>query len=223
MKIAIMQPTYLPWIGYFDLIRSVDAFVIYDHVQFEKQMWQQRNRIRNKNGEILLSLSVQHQQGVIKPINEILLDNKAPFLLKHLRSIELAYGRSLNFKEIFPELKEIYSQPYYNLVDVNMAFIKYGMKKLGLTSPIVFSSSLDIQGKKVEALVDVCKKLKADKYLSPARAKVYIDENNIFASSGIELIYQDYEHPVYTQQNFKEFISHLSFIDFLMNSSTRDF
>lgn len=223
MKIAIMQPTYLPWIGYFDLIRSVDAFVIYDHAQFEKQSWQNRNKIRSKNGEILLSLQLDNRGTSFRPIKDVQLFQPAFFLKSHFKSIQLSYAKAKNYEEIIGELKVLFEQPYTSLMELNMAFILYGMKKLGLSTNILFSSEMNTQGKRVELLVDVCKKCGANQYLSPVGSKDYIDENNIFDENGIELIYQNYRHPVYQQVNYKDFISHLSFIDYLMNNSSLDF
>src|SRR6266446_2292201 len=92
--IAIMQPTYLPWLGFFDLIRCVDLFVFYDDVQFQKQTWQQRNRIRNQDGELMLSVSVLKAKEFEHKINEIKIDNSQKILSKHLSSIRYAYCKS---------------------------------------------------------------------------------------------------------------------------------
>jgi hypothetical protein len=216
MKCAIMQPTYLPWLGYFDLIRSVDVFVIYDHVQFEKQSWQQRNRIRSKQGEILLTAPVLHEGGLGRSIKDVKINSARP-ITKHLKSIELAYARSKNFDKLFPDLELVYRKKNEFLIDLNLDLIKVGMKHLGMKKEFVFSSELNITGNKVEALIDVCKKVGANKYLSPVGSKTYIDENNLFPENQIELSYQQFQHPVYQQSNYPDFISHLSFVDYLFN------
>lgn len=218
MKCAIMQPTYLPWLGYFDLIRNVDKFVIYDHVQFEKQSWQQRNRIRNKEGELMLTMAVKHEKGLERRVKDVKIDHSRNFFAKHLNSIKHSYSKAKNFPDIFPDLEIIYRKNTEFLLDLNLELIRLGMKFLSIEKDFIFSSEMDIQGQKVEAIIDVCKKLGADKYLSPVGSKTYIDENNIFPENKIELSYQDFVHPVYTQINFKDFISHLSFIDYLFNA-----
>jgi hypothetical protein len=217
MKCALMQPTYLPWLGYFDLIRNVDCFVIYDHVQFEKQSWQQRNRIRNKEGDLMLTMAVLHEKGLERRIKDVKIDYSRKFPIKHLNSLNHSYARSKNFNEIFPEIEAIFKKENEFLIDLNLDLIKLGMKHLSITKEFIFSSDLDVQGQKVEGIIDVCKKLNATEYLSPVGSKAYIDENNIFAANDIELSYQDFAHPVYKQINFQDFISHLSFIDYLFN------
>lgn len=217
MKCAVMQPTYLPWLGFFDLIRGADIFVIYDHVQFEKQSWQQRNKIRNKQGEIMLTVSVMHDKGLNRRVKDVRIDNTRNILAKHLTSIKLAYSRSKNFDIIYPDLEFIFQKKNEFLIDLNVDLIKTGMKHLHINKNILFSSEMGIEGSKVEALIDVCKKTGADKYLSPVGSRVYIDENNLFPIHNIELYYQNFIPPVYQQLKCNDFISHLSFIDYLFN------
>lgn len=217
MRCAIMQPTYLPWLGYFDLIRNVDIFVVYDHVQFEKQSWQQRNRIRNKQGEIMLTVSVLHENGLERRVRDVKIDHIRNVLRKHLMSIQLSYAKALNFKVIFPELEKIYTQKPVTLVELNMQLIQLGMKFLHVQKELVYSGEMAVQGQKVEALIDVCQKLGCDQYLSPVGSKRYIDENNLFPENGIVLDYQQFVPPVYHQHKGTDFISHLSFIDYLFN------
>lgn len=217
MTCAVMQPTYLPWLGYFDLISRSDIFVFYDSVQFEKQSWQQRNYIRNKEGRILLTIPVKGGIGLNKTIKEVEINNPDVVFKKHLKSIELAYKKSLNFQEIFPELADIYSKSYRYLFEINVELIKFGMKRLGIATKTIFASELDVEGKKVEALIDICKKLNANHYLSPLGAQGYIYENNLFLENNIELTFQSFDHPIYKQINYPDFMSHLSFIDYMLN------
>lgn len=218
MKICvIMQPSYLPWLGYFDLIRSSDIFVFLDHVQFSKQSWQQRNKVRDKVSEKILTIPVKKSPVKNNPINKVLIDNNKIPLIKHLKTLKINYAKSKNFKQIYYELDKIYSKKYYLLVDLNIDIIKYGCQKMGIKPNIVLSSSLNIQGKKVEGIIEICQKLGSDHYLSPVGAKEYIEENNIFNFNNIKLSYQSFKHPVYKQIFYTDFISHLSFIDYLFN------
>ena len=217
MKCAIMQPTYFPWLGYFDLIRKVDRFVIYDHVKFEKQSWQQRNRIRNKQGEIMLILAVCHDNGLNRCIKDVRIDFSRNIIARHLKSIKHSYSHSMNFDIIYPDIENVLLKKWDLLIDLNIELIKLGMKHLSIKKEILFSSELNITGHKVEALVDVCGRIGADEYLSPAGSKTYIEENNIFGDNKIKLFYQHFDHPIYKQMNYKNFISHLSFIDYLFN------
>jgi hypothetical protein len=215
-----MQPTYLPWLGYFDLIEKSDVFVIYDCVQFEKQSWQQRNRIRNKDGEIMLVLPVKYGNGLLRRINEVEVDYSRNVPKKHLTSIQLSYSKAKNFSAIFFELEKIYAGKPKMLIDINVSLIKLGMKLLNIETPLVYASELNVQGSRVEALIDICKKLSVDRYLSPIGSKGYIDENNLFPENKIKLEYQNYNHPIYEQVNYDNFISHLTYIDYLFNTNT---
>ena len=210
----------LAW--FFDLIRSVDKFVILDHVQFEKQSWQQRNRIRNKQGELVLSLAVQHEMGLERKINSVKLDYSRNSNFKHLESIKHSYSKSMNFEAIFPEIEFIFNQKHALLIDLNIELIKLGMKYLSIEKEFIYSSKIDVLGQRVEALIDICNKVGANKYLSPVGSKAYIDENNLFPSNNIELTYQLFKHPVYKQIGYHDFISHLSFIDYLFNTELNE-
>ena len=214
---AIMQPTYLPWLGFFELIAKSDVFVIYDCVQFEKQSWQQRNKVRAKDGTIMLTLPVKYGTGLLRTIKEVEIDYSRQVPKKHLNTLQLSYGKSVGFSTIFPEIQAIYQSQPKLLMDMNLLLIKTGMKYFGIDTPFVFASELDVQGNRVEALIDICKKVNADHYFSPVGSKVYIEENNLFAENNIQLSYQNYQHPIYPQLNYTDFISHLSFIDYLFN------
>ena len=214
---VIMQPTYLPWLGYFDLIKKSDTFVFLDHVNFSKQSWQQRNRIRDRNGEIMLTVPVHKPKNDENSINKILIDQLKIPHIKHLKSIKACYGKSKNFNLIFDELEEIYNEKHKFLVDLNFSLIKYGCKKLKIESKIHYSSSMNIEGKKIEGIIEICKKTNSNNYLSPVGARDYITNSKIFIENKINLKYHNYDHPVYYQMGYNNFISHLSFIDYLFN------
>jgi len=216
-RIAIVQPIYLPWLGYFDMMRSVDTFVLYDHVQFARRSWQQRNRIRNARGVVLLTVPVLKRGRREQAICEVEIDRTQHFPEKHIKTIKLSYGRAKSFDSFFPKVEAVYRKGHSLLCDLNEDFIQLGREALGITTPLVRSRDLGVQGNKVEALIDVCRKLEADYYLSSVGAKEYIDENNLFESHGICLEYQNYKHPSYWQMDYPEFVSRLSFIDYLFN------
>lgn len=214
---VIMQPTYLPWLGYFDLINKADVFVFLDHVQFSKQSWQQRNKIRDRNGEQLLVVPVK--KGGLKEyrIKDVLIDSNRNPLIKHLKTIKNNYAKAKNFSEIFPELEEIYSKKFDTLADLNIGLILYGCEKMGLKKEMIRSSTLDLVGNKVDGLISICKLVGADHYHSPLGSKDYIDECNIFEKNSIQLSYQEYNQPEYKQITYDDFISNLAFIDYLFN------
>ena len=214
---VIMQPTYLPWLGYFDLMQKSDVFVFLDHAQFSKQSWQQRNKIRDKNGELILTIPVKHCHHKESLIKDVLIDKSRNPLKKHFKSLEINYSKSRNYPFIIENLREIYSKDYDTLMELNIDLIQLGCRLKKIIPKIVYSSDLQVVGQKVEALVDICKKVDADHYLSPVGSKEYIEQNNLFRQNNIELNYQNYVHPVYQQINYSDFISHMSFIDYLFN------
>jgi hypothetical protein len=213
---VIMQPTYLPWLGYFNLIEKSDVFVFLDHAQFSKQSWQQRNRIRDKNGELLLTVPVK-RSNLDDKISSIIIDMNKNALTKHFKSIQLNYRKTKNYSLYIEYLEEIYSHPFEKLVDLNIELIKFGCKIMNIQGEFLLSSELDVKGTRVDSLIDICNKVKANQYLSPIGSEIYIEKNNIFSENNIELIYQNYIHPVYKQSDYPDFLSHLSFVDYIFN------
>lgn len=219
---VIMQPTYLPWLGYFDLIQSADIFVFLDHAQFSKQSWHQRNRIRDKNGVLTLTIPVTKLSSWKKPIFQVEIDYTRKPHIKLLKSIQSIYGKSSNFKAIYTGLEKIYLKNHRCLVDLNIELIEFGCYKMGILTEKYRSSTLGYSKPKVEGIIEICQHFNCDTYLSPIGSKEYIDANNIFEVNGINLKYQNYEHLKYDQMNYPDFISHLSFIDYLFNKKTTD-
>lgn len=219
MIVVIMQPTYLPWIGYFDLMDTADVFVIFDTVQFEKQAWQQRNRIKSAENQSRW-LTVPVIQDLGQKINDVKINNSRPWLRKHWGTIEQYYRRAPYWKMYRDGLSAIYSRPWDSLLELNLALSKFIKDQFGIKTELVRASALPVAGEKVRLLVNICHYLKADVYLSPARAADYIEEDNIFGPEAISLIYHQYEHPVYTQM-FRGFIAYMSSIDLLFNEGPK--
>ena len=217
-SIAIMQPTFLPWIGYFSLIDCVDEFVFFDHVQFEKRSWQQRNKIRTPNQEMWLSVPISSkgkQSQAIKDA-EILYDGKKSPFKKIMGSIEANYKKAPYYKDYGEELNVFFQgQPKF-ISDLNQDVIRWMCGKLAVATPIVRSSDLDVIGTKADLLVDVCQARKAMRYVSTPGSKVYLDESDAFELSGISLSYHEYVHPSYSQIH-GEFVPFMSVLDLLFN------
>lgn len=215
MTAVIMQPTYLPWIGYFDLMDSADIFILLDTVQFEKQSWQQRNRIKIGEAEAMW-LTVPVVQGLKQKISDIRIETTKPWRRKHWGTIEQHYRQATYWKTYSDGLSALYAQTWRSLFDWNVAVITYLKEQLGIKADILCASQIPVTGDRVGLLVNICHYAKADVYLSPVGSSVYIEENNVFASEGISLIYQQYTHPVY-KQLYGEFMAHMSVIDLLFN------
>ncbi len=215
MIAVIMQPTYLPWIGYFDLMDRADVFVVLDTVQFEKQSWQQRNRIKTGEGRAQW-MTVPVIQNLGQSIHSVKISEREPWERKHWATIEQNYRRSSYWMSYRDGLATIYSRPWERLVDLNLAIIRYLVDGFGIQSEIVRSSEMPVSGTRVGLLINICHYVNADVYLSPPGSACYIEEDNRFAEEGITLEYQKYDHPVY-RQLYGDFISHMSAIDLLFN------
>jgi len=215
-----MQPTYLPWLGYFNLIKSSDVFVIYDDVQFSKQSWQQRNKIRNEEGEMILTLPVNAPSDKDNINNKTIFNFKKVYK-KHFRSINQNYRNSKNYSLFIDKIEDIYKNANSSLLNINVAFIKMGCEIFEINTPIVFSSKMTKTEGKNEAIIDICKSFGADVYLSPLGSRDYL-KKELFKENGLELLYQNFKHPKYKQKSYSTFISHLSFIDYIFNVETQN-
>ena len=218
MKCVIMQPTYLPWMGYFDLIDQSDIFVFLDNVQFEKQSWQQRNKIKTPKRAIWLTVPVLQSLG--QKINEVKINNNSKWKEKHWKSIKYNYDKAPYFKRDFEFFEELYHTNWEYLVDMNIHVIEGVSKQLNIKKDFIKSSNMNIKGRKTELVVGICKELNADTYLSPLGSAVYIEENNLFEREGIKLEYQHFEHPNY-KQLWGDFIPYMSVIDLLFNEGDK--
>lgn len=215
MRIVILQPGYIPWLGFFDQLVKSDIFVIYDDVQFDKHSWRNRNRIKTLQGAQWLTVPVL-TKGQNKPTNrEIRINNNIGWQKKHIKSISQNYYNAPYFKDYFYSLEKILSQSWEYLFDLNMKLIYFLAESLRINTKIVFSSELGINGEKADRVMDICLHLKATEYLTGDLAKDYLDET-AFLKNKINLIYHNYQHPVY-RQLYGEFVPYLSVIDLLFN------
>lgn len=217
MRVAISQPTYLPWIGYLDLIDQVDLFVVLDNVQFAKRSWQQRNRIKTRRGLQWLTVPVVCSGRFDQSIEDVQIC-EPNFSTEHIRAIEHAYHRSQFFAQYFPELAQRIERNRAGLlVDLNLDLIQWAMGVLGVTSPLVRASSLSVTGKRTELLASICEAVGATHYISPRGSADYlIPEQDLIRSRGIEISFQTYEHPEYFQLS-PPFVPFASIIDLIFN------
>jgi len=217
MKCAIMQPTYLPWAGYFNLIAQVDVFVFLDDVQHERQSWQSRNRILLNNQPYWISLPVKrltHSQI----INTIELDDMRNWRRKHLQLLEQTYSKHPYRREILNDIQCLSDKSINYLADLNIHLVRKFSDSLGLTTSFLRASDLNIGGKRSEHLYKICDYLNCDTYLSPLGSKEYLQEDRVFDNSAIKLLFQEYEPLPYPQLKCPNFISHLSIIDVIANN-----
>jgi len=221
LRLAISQPTYLPWLGYFDLIDQVDAFVFLDNVQFEKQSWQQRNRIKTPTGLQWLTVPVVIHGRFGQPIQNVQIRD-CEFSRKHLRAIELNYGRASFFLQYFPELRlRLTCSAGSPLLDLNVRLIEWFMTILGIRTRLFFSSALGLPGKRTELLANICEYFGATEYVSPLGSSAYLlQEVDVLKSRSIKVWFQNYHHPRYRQM-FPPFLPYASMLDLIFNEGER--
>lgn len=217
MIVAIHQPQYLPWLGYFDKIDQADIFVLLDCVQYKKNEWQNRNRLKTPSGLSWITVPVLLSKGHTQLISEIQIDNTKTWQENHWKTFQSFYNKSPHFSEYKNFFEEIYNEKKYeSLSTLNEDIIFYIVETLGIKTKIIRSSELGrIEGQKTELLINICSKLNATYYLSGAGAKVYLDTCQ-FKNTNIQLKFQEYSHPEYSQL-FGKFEPYLSVIDLLFN------
>lgn len=225
MICAIMQPTYLPWLGYFDLVDSAEKFVFLDNVQLEKSSWQLRNRIKTAQGELFLSISRKKtEEREIPLIKDAEIDLQGNWKKKHLASIEQAYRKALHFSEIFPFVKELLEPNEKKLGRFHIETIKAISKKIGIKTEFLVASELSgIEGGREERVISICKKIKCNEYLSPQGSADYIEKEKPggnFQENGIELKYHNFAHPEYGQL-YGKFLPCMSIIDLMFNEGAK--
>ncbi|HEC1728307.1 WbqC family protein [Campylobacter sp. LMG 7929] len=218
MKIAIMQPTFNPWLGYMYMIQSVDTFVFLDNVQFERRSWQNRNKIKLQDKTFLLGLNLQKAPQKTS-LQDILFEKDDKWKIKFLKTIHHAYSKSINFNKYYNILEKALFK-HTHLAQFNMELIKIYCEHLNIKTPILQASSLNLKNEKKEKLLlEICQTLKADHYLSPEGSKNYLEKEaakEIFKNANIKIEYFDFIHPTYTQLGVN-FIAYLGILDFLFN------
>jgi hypothetical protein len=212
-----MQPTFLPWIGYFALIDRVDEFILLDHVQFAHRSWQQRNRIKTPHGVQWLTLPVEVKGKRDQRILDVRIGPTSDFAEKIERAITLNYSRAPWFARYSEAVLGPLARRPQLLVDVTIPLIWSLCRAIGVDTPIVRSSELEASGRREGLLVEICRSRGATTYVSPRGSHAYLDGSSAFPDAGIELRYHDYEHPTYPQL-WGEFVPYLSTIDLLFNA-----
>lgn len=218
---VIAQPTFLPWVGWFDLADQADILILLDDVAFSKQSWQQRNRIRNAKGLSYLTLPVK----TAGRLGQLILDTELAgddLVSRISGSISASYAKAPYFSEYFGSLIDVISTAASTgkLVELNSALIGWFMKAFGIAVPVVRSSSLSVAGQRGEHVALLCESVGARRYLSPVGAKEYLLEDIAeFESRGITVQLHSYEHPVYRQQ-YSPFEAYASALDLLMNEGS---
>jgi hypothetical protein len=218
VKLAIHQPHYLPWLGYFGKWAAADRFVFLDGVQYEKNGWQNRNRIKTGAGSQWLTVPVSHAR-LGTPIHAVTVDVAQPWRARHLRAIELAYARAPHFARYQDALRALYAREWHRLAPLAVASAEWLAQAFGIGVPATLASELALPEAGTDTdptgrLVALCRAVGADTYLAGRDGARYMDLAR-FRAAGIAVEAQHYEHPVYTQLH-GEFVSSLSALDLLL-------
>lgn len=214
-RVAILQSNYIPWKGYFDIIHDVDRFIFYDDLQYTKNDWRNRNKIKTAQGPAWLTIPV----GVDR--HRLICDVEIPdhaWQTKHWRSIEQAYGKCAHFSRYRSFFEDIYlGRRWLNLSEFNRYLIRHiATEFLGMRTQFADSRAFPLHGQKLERLFDLVTQARATTYVSGPAAKDYI-EPGLFADAGIELVWKDYSgYPEYPQR-FPPFEHGVSILDALFN------
>lgn len=214
--LAVLQPGYLPWLGFFDQLLRSDIFVLYDDVQFNKNGWRNRNRIKSTAGAPHWLTVPVHVRSLEQRLLETEIDNRQPWARKHLGTIRQFYANAPGLKRYLPELEEVLAgRRWEGLVDLDEAVIGLLCSWLGLERQMVRSSTLNVPGERSERLLNLCLHFGVRRYLSGNAAQSYLEVER-FTESGIEVVWQNYEHPAYPQQH-GTFVPFLSILDLVLN------
>ena len=217
MKCVILQPSYIPWRGYFHQIWKADLFIFYDDVQYDKNGWRNRNRIKTSQGLQWLTIPVHTKGSVLEgtPINQIKISWEKPWNINHWRGIQFSYQKAPFFSHYKDYFDSVYNRKPELLADFIIETTIEISRLVGIDHTQFIRSSVlkDIEGSRTDKLISILKKVGADHYISGPSAKNYI-ENEKFEEAGIKLEYMDYNYPEYEQLH-PPYESQVSIIDLL--------
>ncbi|WP_332697649.1 WbqC family protein [Halalkalibacter lacteus] len=213
--ISINQPAYLPWLGYFERIKNSDIFIFLDSVQFEKNSFINRNKIKTPQGSTWITVPIIKSRS-FPEIKEVIIDTNKKWKKKHLNSIYFNYKKAKHFEKCFAKLENLYSKDHKYLADLCYDHLLFWLDELDITTTIVRSKDLYIQSRKSDLILDICKHFNVKKYISGEKGKDYLIDYD-FKLEGISIEYQNFEYPKY-EQLWGEFLPNMSILDFWMNT-----
>jgi len=201
MNVVILQPSYIPWRGYFDQIRRADLFIFYDDVQYDKHGWRNRNQIKTAQGKQWLTIPV-HTKGVTDgiPIKDVRIDWSKPWAKNHLKALTFAYAKAPHFASYAPWLDSVFERRDEFLADFTIWLTIEIARKIGNSHTRYLRSSEipGIDGQKTDRLIQILQHVGAQHYISGPSAKDYIEDDK-FVDANISLEYMQYNYPEYPQ------------------------
>jgi hypothetical protein len=214
LRAAIHQPQYFPYPGFFQKLSMADIFVIMDDVQYDKR-YTNRNKILNPQGPLELTVPIVKAHRSLQNV-AVEINNSLSWREDHLKKILISYSNAEFFHLYRDYFQALYQKEWSMLFELDLETTKKTMEWLGIKIPIVRESELKVNGKATERLINVCKKVGADTYVSGSGGKSYLDEG-LFEENKIKLVYQSYKPVPYPQRFSRTFVPNLSIIDMLAN------
>ena len=215
MIVTAHQPSYLPWIGYFNKISQSQIYVFLDHVLPSKGDWLNRVKIKTSSGEQYLTVPIVKKNFLKSKISELLIDNEKDWKSKHLSLIYSSYSKSKYFTNYFEKLEKIYSYKWKYIADLNYSLLNFFLEELNIKVEILRSSKMNLLKKKSELIVEICKKTSATKFIFGEMGRNYANEDS-FRENNIKIYFQTFLSPKYDQLH-GSFVPNLSTIDLLFN------
>lgn len=218
MKVAMMQPTFLPWVGYFELLACCDKFIILDDFQFVYQSFHSKNKLFvNIDTVDWYTVPIDKKKSFEQPLNIVKIKESIPWRKKFWKRIENNYSKALCFDEFKDIIKDIILEPTDSLLEQNMRFINYVAKLLDCENKIEYSSNLVKVGKRSEEILSILRFVHADIYLSAHGSFQYMYNDKIFPVKDVDVLFQNHVPKYYKQNRSSEFIPYLSMLDALFN------
>jgi hypothetical protein len=215
-RVAIVQSNYIPWKGYFDLIRAVDEFVLLDDVQYTRRDWRNRNRIKTPRGAAWLTIPVRTKGQYVEAIKSITISDPS-WPARHWQTIAASYARARWFRAYAETVERVYRECVdTHLSAINFRWIAAICEILGITTKLSWSMDYTLVGGKTDRLVAICQQAGADTYLSGPAARSYIDPQR-FRAANVKLVFVDYAGYAEYTQLFPPFDHHVSVLDLIFN------
>ena len=214
MRVAIHQVNYLPWLGFFNKLKQVDKFVMYDIADYVKNDIQNRNKIRTNEGWIYLTIPIEKKYHR-KPFYDVLIPENKKWMKKHWNALQLNYSKTDYFNSYKDFFERIYKKEFKTLFELNEEIVIYLMKEFGINVDVVKTTNLELNRnlKGTDVLLEIMDRVEGKEYITGEGSKTYLEENKF---EEVKLIYQNYKHPVY-KQRFSGFEPYMAAIDLLFN------
>ena len=220
MIVTIHQPDFLPWLGFFDRWGKSDLYIVLDDVQFLRRGWHHRDKIKTVKGVKWLTVPVVKKGRYSQCIKDVMINNHENWRHKHLNAIRSAYSKGYNFDHFYNELEAIYKRGHGMLIDLNIDLLRLCADTLGIKAPVKLASSFKVKVNGSERLQKLVQAVDGDVYLTGTDSRAYLDVE-LFKKVGIEVRWQEFEHPIYPQLH-GDFKYMLSVIDFFLTSPEED-